>query len=185
MKNIIFVPGLGDSNSLLNWLVKRFEKDEFVVFIHPAPWESKSESFKEKLKRLVSVIDELKGEVYLFGISAGGSLVLNAYLQRKSQITGVVNLFGRLKSSGVPSLNLAAKDYAAFKESVLTFEKLEPTLTSSDRKKILTMKALFDEIVPVSTMSLRDSTNLQIPTIEHNLSIFIGLLFYKRPYLTS
>lgn len=182
--HLIFVPGLGDDNPLLHWEIKRFESDGFAVHIHPAPWRNQEENIQIKLKRLIALIDKLSRDgdlVSLVGISAGASLVLNAYIQRKNKISGVVNLFGRLKSGNYfPSLTFAARGNPAFSESVLTFEKSEQKLTISDRKKVLTIRATFDETVPLSTAPLAGAKNIQVPLIVHTLSIFLGILIYRK-----
>lgn len=181
--NVVFAPGLGDDNPLLRWEMKRFESNGFVVHVHPAPWGNKNEELKPKLERLIRLIENLAAsgdKVSLVGISAGASLVLNAYILKTNKITGVVNLFGRLRSKSSPSLNFAARNSSAFKESVLMFEKNETKLTNADRKKILTVRAMFDETVPLSTTPLAGAKNIQVPLIEHTLSIYLGVLIYKR-----
>ncbi len=96
-------------------------------------------------------IDELSDKEYeisLFGQSAGGTAVLNAYIERKNKI---VNICGRLRKGKnvFPSLETAAKGNPAFVESVLLFENQnEKKLTTEDRKKILTIKPLWDGVVP-------------------------------------
>jgi len=181
--HLIFVPGLSDNNKLLTWAINRFNKDEFTPHIHLAPWLKRTEKFEPKLNRLLKLIDKLSGDgdlVSLIGISAGASLVLNAYLQRKNKIIGVVNICGRLRSgTGFPSLNLASRKNPAFKQSVLGFENIEPTLTTKDKKKVLTISAFLDEIVPLNTATLPGATNIQVPLVEHNLAIYGTLIFYR------
>lgn len=182
---LIFVPGLGDNNSLLNWAIKRFEKDGFITIIRSAPWHKKEEPLKSKLERLINRIDEVYKDgqtLSLIGISAGASLVLNAYCQRKNKVENVVNICGRLRKGKnvFPSLELASRGHPAFKESVELFEKNEPNLTDKDRKKILTIRAFWDEIVPRSTTSLNGATNIKLPLVEHSLTIYLSLLLSRK-----
>ena len=59
------------------------------------------------------------------------------------------------------------------------FEKNEPKLSREDRKKIMTVRALFDELVPDETSWIKGATNKKINSVEHMFSIWIGLSFYK------
>ena len=182
--HLIFVPGLGDDNLILHWEIKRFENDGFIVHIHPAPWRNQKENLQSKLKRLISLIDKLSNDddlVSLVGISAGASFVLNAYIQKKNKIAGVVNLFGRLNAGNhTPSLSFASRGNPVFKGSVLRFERSESKLTDTDRKKVLTIRAMLDETVPLATTPLKGAKNIQVPLVEHTLSIFLGILIYRK-----
>lgn len=184
--HLIFVPGLGDNVPPFTWAVNRFKSDIFIPHIHEAPWRPPGEGFKPKLERLLSLIDQLSkdGQVSLIGISAGGSLVLNAYLQRKNQITKVVNIAGRLRAGGIPSLDFASRIIPAFRKSVLMFEENEQNLTKTDRNKILTIRGIFDELVPPQTTILKGAINIQLPLVEHNIIIYSALIFYKKKIST-
>lgn len=185
-KAIIYVPGLNDNNFINRNIVKLlpyFWKGYEVHIISPI-W-SEGKEFEQKLKFIINKIDELskKGHaIYLFGQSAGGSAVLNAFVARKTKVKKVVNICGRLrKAQGVfPSLDFAARGNPAFKESVLIFENSnEKKLTMKDRKKILTIKPFLDEIVPSSTASLKGATNITIPVMEHSLGGVLALTLFS------
>ncbi len=184
--HIIYVPGLKDhtfiKKALLRLLPLFFRPQDFTIHIIAPNWEN-GEKFAPKLKLITDEIDQLVKQghmVSLIGQSAGGSAVLNAFCLRRKVITGVINNTGRLKT-GVkvkPSLKWAARNSVAFKESVLLFEKNESSLTKLDRKKILTLKPIWDEIVPKPTVSLIGATNLTLPVFEHGLGgVLIETLF--------
>ena len=59
------------------------------------------------------------------------------------------------------------------------FEQNETSLIKNDRKKIMTVRALFDELVPDNTSYVIGANNKRLKTIEHVFSIWIGLSFYK------
>lgn len=129
-KAILYVPGLHDdafiNSHLTDLLPLIWRKYGFEVFIIRPRWRE-GKSFFPKLEYIATKIDELsnKGyELYLFGQSAGGSAVLNAFAIKKNKIKKVVNICGRLKK-GIdvsPTLKKAAKGNPAFEESVLLFE---------------------------------------------------------------
>lgn len=186
-KAIIYVPGLNDRKLLNSNLVKLlplfWRRYGFEVYPIQPSWNNGKE-FISKLKLITNKIDELhsKGfKIYLFGQSAGGAAVLNAFVERKGKVEKVVNICGRLKKGNkvFPSLDLVAKGNPAFKESVLLFENQnEKKLTGQDRKKILTIKPIFDEIVPQSTVNLEGTTNIMIPIVGHSLGGIFGLTIF-------
>ena len=184
--HLIFVPGLGDNTKLLTWAVSRFQQDGLKPQVHTTPWAGTERTFRPKLDRLVRKIDDIAAnghKITLVGASAGASAVLNAYSERRDKVDSVVNVCGRLRAGTqvFPSLHLASSRHPAFRESVTLFEnENEPTLTDSDRRKVLTIQAAFDESVPKSTTPLESATNIVLPWIEHNIAIYATLLFSRR-----
>lgn len=182
--HLIFVPGLGDSNTILEWELGGFKNFGFIPQVHEAPW-SDNESFSNKLARLVEKVDYIKdkgGQVSLAGASAGASLAMNTYLACPEDVNGVVIVCGRLRA-GIrvfPSLQLAARKHPAFLQSVLDCQSREYYLTQEDKKKILTFCAIFDPIVPHSTSTIEGVTNITVPFPAHSFSIYSTLYFYRR-----
>ena len=67
----------------------------------------------------------------------------------------------------------------AFRESVFRFAELEPTLTQDDRKKILTVRPLFDELVPPETVIIQGALNCRVSMVEHVLGLGTALIKYN------
>ncbi|MDO8429191.1 MAG: hypothetical protein Q7S88_01045 [Candidatus Daviesbacteria bacterium] len=183
--SVIIIPGLGDRYlstklSTVDWK----NRLDLNPYIHLAPWKD-DEEFHFKLKRLTDLIDYLvsQGSVSLVGISAGWSLVVNAYSQRREDITRLVNVCGR-GSAGKnvrPNLTYSAKKSPAFKQSVLAAEKVLPTLSDSDLRKIMTIRGLYDEAVPLSTIPILGAKNIQIPSLGHVPTITIAMTIARGP----
>lgn len=134
------------------------------VHVFRPDWNTE-DTFNPKLERLLKVIDELTEQdhvVSLVGQSAGGSAAMNAFAKRPDKINGVVVVAGRLRSGEnvSPTLEKAKKKSEAFKDSVLSFEKIEPNLTPEQRKRVMTITMLQDTVVPPSTVPLEGATNL-------------------------
>lgn len=186
--HVLVVPGLGGENARFRKIVNSWEKYGFTPHVHDMDWTDDKNEFKPKLERLIATIDELHsndGIISLVGTSAGGSAVLNAFYDRKDQIHRVVNVCGRLRAGQnvYPSLDFASRKSPAFKESVTLFERREPLLTTEERNKILTIRALFDEVVPTSTTTLQGATNIRVFSIEHMLSITAAMTLYVKPMI--
>ena len=187
-KAIIYVPGLKDRNffnrNIIKLLALFWTAQEFELFLIQINWR-KGNKFAPKLKLIKDKIDELSTSgysVHLFGQSAGASAALNASVERKNIVRRVINICGRLRKGEnvFPSLKLAAKGNPAFEESVLLFENQnEKRLTHDDRKKILTVRPIWDEIVPASTVTLNGATNIQLPLLEHSLGGIFALTLFS------
>lgn len=183
--HFIIVPGLGDRVTLVEELFQNRFPNLVKIHVYRAPWIRNEESLSLKMKRFLMFIDQLtedNGQVSLGGISAGGSFVLNAYMERKSKVNKVVNICGRLRvGEGVfPSLNLAAIRSRAFYDSVCASEQNLKKLTVSDKKNFMTMSAWFDEQVPHQTSVLDGAINLTIPMAGHIFSQAYALCFMNR-----
>lgn len=174
--HIIMIPGLKDQNIFqryaLNFVAASWRR--FDVYTHPySPHWEDGDTFEHKLAGITELIDDLSDQghiVSLFGLSAGGSAVLNAFCQNRTRINAVVNATGRVREGKnvKPTLDVASKNSPAFRQSVLLFEKVnEPSLTPADRKRIMTIRPLWDEIVPSATVPVPGATNVIIPVREH------------------
>lgn len=187
--HVVFIPGLMDQDpihkkfiSLLPFVWQRFG---LLVHIVYPEWE-KGNSFKPKLERILIEIDSLLEQGYVVSVagqSAGGSAGGNAFMERKQQLAGFVNITGRLKEGGsiTPTLAYAAKNSPAFTESVILFEHSEPGLSASDRKRVLTIRPSSDSVVPASTAAVDGATNLVGRVPGHVLGgVFIDIFYAKR-----
>lgn len=181
---LIIIPGLGDNAALTETATKGFEKNNISIFIHKAPWNDIKESFDKKLDRLVNLIDNYHSKGFLvsiLGISAGASLVLNAYTIRKDKINKVICVCGRLRTGN----DLAhwfypwSKRSPAFYKSVINSEKNQRLFTNKDSRQFLVFNAIYDDLVPLKTSFLERAENIRVPMVGHLFSIFYVMLFQK------
>lgn len=180
---IVIVPGLGDGGKLFRFMVKSWWR-MFPNEIHVFGWRDKGAKLIDKQNSLLQRIDDLAKDgrkVYLVGTSAGGSAVLNAFMARRSVVSGVVNVCGRLREGvGVrPTLKRAACTSEIFAQSVKSCESDLNSLTNSDLKKILTISPIYDEIVPTSTVGIEGATNIIVPTFFHGVGIRCSIIFLR------
>lgn len=183
MYKIIVVPGLGDGGRFFRFMVKNWWR-MFPNEIHAFGWRDKDAGLINKQNSLLQKIDALAKDgrkVYLVGISAGGSAVLNAFMARRMVVSGVVNVCGRVKEGiGVrPTLKKAARTSEIFAQSVKNCESGLSSLANSDLKKILTIRPIYDEIVPTSTVDIEGATNRIIPSFFHGISIRCSMVFWR------
>lgn len=178
---LIVIAGLGDENKFLRWEVKGLEGDGLTTHLYQAPWENK-EPFEPKLERLLRRIDELsdKGNVSLVGISAGGSLALNAFDQRRETIHKLVTVCAPLRQGrGNWFWNEKMKNHSSFRACLVLAEQNQVSLTPDDKKKILTTQAIYDEQIPNSTASIPGVEKIVMPVIGHQPGITLALTLFK------
>lgn len=163
-----------------NWA----EKYKLSPVVIQTIWKD-GKGLEPKLTKILDLIDMFidKGDtVSLIGTSASGSLMLNAFVERKDVVNKVVNISGFLRQgngTGLHSFAARTAGSKAFRESVLRFEAREPSLTDQDKKQILTVRPIFgDELVPADTVTIRGALNKTVPMIEHVLSIGTALILY-------
>lgn len=181
---VIIGPGLGGDVKQIHWLTKNWpEKYGLQSLMVPLVWKD-GEQFAPKLKQITALIDQFakKGDrISLIGCSASGSAMMNAFVERKEKIFRVVNNGGFLRPGsrqGFRSFEQRTAASPAFRESILRFVKLEPTLTMLDRTKILTVRPLWDELVPPETVVINGAINKTVPMVEHVLGLGLALVKY-------
>lgn len=185
--SVIFIPGLGNDIGKLEWATRHWRRYGLEPRMHSVGWRDSKKEFQPKLERLVNYIDQLaeKGyKVSLVGTSAGGSAALNAFIKRRDIIHRIVNVCGRLRIGsvrGFRSFTSRTASSPAFAQSVKLAEANESSLHDTDRRKIMTVRAMFgDELVPAETIIVKGAYNTLVPTAEHMVSIAAALTVFSR-----
>ncbi len=185
MHKILLIPGLGDQSAHLRFIMKYWKKFGLDVTVYPVGWRD-GEAFTPKLNRLLQLVDGFVKDghtVSLIGNSAGGSAVLNVFAVRKDVIHRVINICGRIRTGttkGFRSFESRTSSSPAFAESIKMAETAEKAFTIKDRAKIMTIRPIFDELVPDDTLTIKGATNIQIPMLFHSSGILSALtVFFK------
>lgn len=181
---VIFLWGLGDKNlkpwiqQILKHLWKIFGLDISFVRIG---WAD-SEPFDKKLSRITNLIDSLHKQhqnVSLVGISAGASAALNAYEQRKNKVNKVVYICGKFNNPQAVNPRFYIEN-PAFRESLAAAQGNLKKLTHIDKAKMLSVRPLYDGLVPVGDTKIPGVEEKIILTAGHIPSILAALIFYSR-----
>lgn len=189
--SVIIIPGLGDRTRMLAWTVNHWRCYGLDPIVYSVGWRDGEDSFRPKVKRLIELIDELvkKGNrVSLVGTSAGGSAAINAFVKRKRTIHRVITVCSRLRvgpTMGLRCFVSKTKSSPAFGESVRLCESGIRNLSTADRRKIMTVRAMFgDELVPPETTIIDGALNIEIPTGEHMFSIGVALTVFSKSLIS-
>lgn len=182
--HVIIIPGLGNNISRHIWATNYWKKWGVVPHVFDTRWRTEERGYMEKQERAVKLVDSLSNRtdtISLVGNSAGSSLALNIFGKRKKQIAKVVINCGRIRDGDWPwfSFAQAAASSPSFRESVLQAQELETTLTPDDRIKIMTLRPLFDEIVPPFTVPIQGARNDVVYSVEHSVTIALNLTLFR------
>lgn len=185
MHHVIFVPGLGDRKQPLSTILRSLWQNRGLqteVFLFG--WNDEEGTFSDKQELLLGKVDHLISEehaVSLVGISAGGSAVLNAFVERPHQIHRVVNVCGRLQrgENVKPTLEKASERHPLFAASVRQCEERLSHISPDQASQILTMRPIFDEVVPMSTVPIIGARNVRIFSFFHMPSISLALTCFR------
>ena len=147
-------------------------------------WQESDDDYETRLKLLINEIDKLNKqdfEVSLIGLSAGGSVAINAFSQRKNQIKNLINICGRLYVGKIkfPESKKINDNNFLFKESVKKCEENIKILTVDDKKKILTIRPVWDEFASTEFATIDGVSNIKVFSIEHVLTILLSMTVYK------
>lgn len=184
--HVIISPGLDGRIWGLQMITKNWPKKyQLYPDIVQTIWKDERD-LKPKLQKIIDLIDLHHKQdhiVSLVGTSASGSLILNAYLERRDKVHKVINIGGFLRpgsENGIRNFKTRSTASISFYQSVMQFTEREPQLSRSNRKKILTVHPRFgDELVPANCVTISGATNETIFSIEHIASIAASLFFYK------
>ena len=184
MKNLIIIPGLGDDARYTKFITKNWEKNHGIkVTVMNFGWSGNDDKFQKRFDAIDKKIEKFLQEnknVSLLGISAGGSAVINLYSKRKDQIEKVICVCGRLRDPNIGRMwNHRKKDLGVFTQSVRLAEKNIEKLNEKDLEKFLTIRPIYDDVVPVRTMTLNGAKNKKVNAIQHMISIFLIMTRYS------
>ncbi len=183
--HVIIIPGLGNGVAKHEWAVRRWKRYGIIPHVFDARWTVEEPDFNRKLERAIHLVDSLakpNTHVSLVGNSAGSSFVLNIFGKRKKNIHRVIINCGRVRTGDWPwfTFDQATSSSPSFKKSVLMAEKTESTLSETDRVKILTLRPIFDEVVPPITVPIKGARNEVVSSVEHVLSIALNMTLLDR-----
>lgn len=181
MHTVIIVNGLGGEITPIKWATRHWHKHGLEFAYHYFNWKEKGSDIESKIMDLVNQVDSLvaKGhKVSLIGCSAGAGLMLNVFAERKDVVSHMINICGPLRK-GIPGKIRSLDWWKNFSplliQSVERIERKQVDLTADDRKKIMTVRAAADELVPPNTVILEGAYNIQIPAVEHTVAIYVAL----------
>ena len=182
--HVIYVPGILDNIYRQDLIVKAWRLYGVRGHCHVMPWVG-DEDYQPKLERLLDRIDHYmaKGHrVSLLGVSAGASAVLNAYVERKDDITGLVYALAKIKAPETVSDALYAAN-PAFKTSIEALQENLKKLTPADKAKMHSFYSPGDGYVPHAATVIPGVRESRLPALRHGRAITYSLTLGARKIL--
>lgn len=145
---------------------------------HEIPWAG-PEAFEPKLQKLLDHIDKYLAKGYkvsLIGASAGASGVLNAYMERRDDISGLAYICAKINDPDTVSRKTYAKN-PAFKTSMEVLQKNLPKLTQADKAKMHSFYSPGDSTVPYEATVISGVAESRLPALRHGRAILYSLSF--------
>lgn len=177
IKNILFIPGLGDDNSvdLQKKLIKRWNKNGGELTVFYPKWHT-DESYDDKYKRLLTTFGPNKFTVV--AASAGTSLAITLLKDKPEHIESLKLIAGKFRSADKIGPNYRKRAVALY-DAVLASEQALGHLDASQKAKITSYRSIFDGVIPTSEMKIKGANNKLMPIIGHVPSIAYKLLTLK------
>lgn len=185
MKDVIFIPGLGDEmvTSWVERLVGHWRNKRTQLYFFDARWNA-AETFTAKKQRFLTWLDELnlkpESEKLLYGISAGGALAMVVFGERKSLINKMILIAPKLQRAELIGPKYRQHN-PALVQTVEASQAVMDNLSDSDKLKIISHRPLIDDVIARADMVVEGAETKTIPFIGHALSIGFALLFLVRP----
>lgn len=174
--HVIYVPGILDDIYHQSWAVKAWRLHGVHGHTHLMPWAGPGD-YGPKMQRLLDEIDRYRAQghkVSLVGASAGASAVINAYVERKSDITGVVYFVAKIQAPETVSDRVYAEN-PAFRTSMDQLQTNLKKLTASDKAKMHSFYSPGDNYVPYEATVIEGVEEDRLPPLHHGRAITYAL----------
>lgn len=172
-KHLIIIPGIGDDHPVYHKGAWIFRLWGFKTQVHVFGWDSAdAASYEQRINGLSTLVHDLDGEVYLLGVSAGGSAAVNSFAMLPEKVTRAATLCSPLAafSSRINPL-LAA--------SIARTEDHLANMPHTQKQRLLSVHAFFDPVVPIRLSKPAGIKNVTLPVILHPVTIYLGLTVFS------
>lgn len=169
-QHLIIIPGLGDDHPAYHLSASLFRRYGYDTHISIVGWNGPPSSYVERKRDALSLIDSLTGDIYLLGVSAGGTMALALFAERKDRVVRVATLcspYTYLYDHEGELLGCALADLAT---SLVSLSDRFPDIRS--------YHGIYDGVVQTRLSKYEGIQNVTIPFVKHALTIFLGLTLY-------
>lgn len=170
---LVIIPGLGDRGTLYRCFVPVWARLGFEVHIFVFGWEERRLSLADAQTRLTQFVDTLGTNVYVIGVSTGGTAAVNLLAARPKRITKVITVC-------TPYALVPARFNQKLHESSDQMLQNLAAFDATVKKRILSVHAAFDQLVPIRASQPAGIAHRRVNAVWHGPSIFVALVFYRQ-----
>ncbi len=173
VRHLIIIPGLGDRGGLYKLCVPLWSLLGYKVHIVVFGWENTGQDFAVALERLTQYVDNLgTDKCYVIGASAGGTAAINVLASRPDVIAGVVTVCTPYEA--VPELG-NERLHASVAAATVALDRMN----TRQRKQILSIYALQDNVVPIAKSKPDGIKQKALFSFGHAVTIALSLSLYS------
>lgn len=169
---LVMVPGIGDDqSSVYQQFAAVWRRIGYETHIVSFGWVDTTSPLGPKNQAFWSRLDQLSGggrPLYIIGISAGGTAAVNALVARPNIVQKVITVCAPLDH--LPNLH-----NPLLAESIELVRANLEALTREQKQRILSVRALYDQVVRPSLSRPADIATRRIWMIAHAPTIFVAL----------
>jgi hypothetical protein len=185
VNHFIYIPGLGGEQIVdrqRKIVAKWPKRGKHGALFLDARWHNQTETYAEKLDRICKTVQVYKtknpGKYCVIGASAGASMAINVFDELK--LDGLVTIAGKIRYP-----NRIGPHYRTnaphFYDSVVDSDKRLQKLSDAQKRRILAIVPLVDEVVWTSEAKIPGAKNVRLAIPGHFLGIGAALtLGHKR-----
>jgi predicted peptidase len=179
---VIYFPGLGDHKNfqIQTKALEKWHKFGLDPKFHHIGWND-NESYKIKLSKAVRTIDKIPSShiVSIVACSAGASMAMNVYAERKSRISAAVFICGKINNPDA-IMEWRKKQNPSLLDCVTASSKNAKELKPADKQKMLVIQPVFDGVVTKNDGRIPLVKHKTIFAFFHSVAIYLSLTLYKR-----
>lgn len=175
--HIIYIPGLGDRNPKYQRLaVRAWRMFGVSSELFHVDWHDKKD-FAPKFSELRQAIAAARMSGHAVGLvcaSAGGTAAMQAYADTDDRIAGVVCIAAKINNPQAVG-DWYKKSSPAFWQAMQSTPAALTKLDQSKRRRIRSVYALFDPIVPARDSKISGAQNRRSLSVGHAFTIALQL----------
>lgn len=170
---LIIVPGIGDATPVYYSFARRWAKLGYDAQVISFGWNQTTADLPSKLDAFARQLSRFNtSELYLIGISAGGTAVINM-LAEDPRIKRVIAVCTPLDTmQGLRNPLLA--------ESIARAKRHLTIMSDEQKQRILSTYGFYDQVVHVTLSNIRGIPTKRIFGLIHAPTIYIAMQLYAR-----
>lgn len=170
---LVIIPGIGDDTKVYYSFAKRWQRLGFDAHVISFRWTDAVVPFTAAMNTFQRQLDRFGDRpLLLIGVSAGGTAALNIMAER-SNVHKVITICSPLQAMSNLQNPLLA---ASINQLVASW----PNFTMAQQQRVLSVYALYDQVVAVRLSQLPGAGQRRIFSFIHAPTIYIAMIFYAR-----
>jgi len=170
---LVIVPGIGDDTPIYKKFARRWQRLGFECHIVAFGWANTHAPLPSTLDTFLQRLDQLQAdELYIIGISAGGTAAVNALMARP-YVKKIITVCSPLAAMpGLRNPLLGA--------SINRLSSGLPQLSAEQKRRILSVYGSHDQVVDIRLSQPTGVQTRKLQTMLHAPTIYIAMQWYAR-----